>query len=59
MSDFSQIKDLTEFLDFYADKFNQKGFIELDPVSIPHQYSRLQDIEIMGSCFRRFFLLNS
>lgn len=48
MSDFSQIEDLTQFLDFYADKFNQSGFIELDPVSIPHQYSKLQDIEIMG-----------
>ena len=29
-------------------QFNQPNFIELDPISIPHQFSKLQDIEIMG-----------
>ncbi|MEM1121548.1 MAG: TIGR02757 family protein, partial [Bacteroidota bacterium] len=28
--------------------FNQPDFIENDPISIPHQFSKLQDIEIMG-----------
>lgn len=35
-------------LDQKADFYNQPAFIERDPISIPHQFSRLQDIEIMG-----------
>lgn len=31
-----------------ADFYNQPAFIERDPISIPHQFSQLQDIEIMG-----------
>lgn len=42
------IKDTKEILDFYAQKYNQPSFIELDPISITHQFSRLQDIEISG-----------
>ncbi|MFN8807573.1 MAG: DUF2400 family protein, partial [Bacteroidota bacterium] len=26
--------------------FNQRSFIEFDPISIPHQYKKKQDIEI-------------
>lgn len=29
-------------------KFNQKNFIENDPIQIPHQFSKQQDIEIMA-----------
>ncbi|MEM9544623.1 MAG: TIGR02757 family protein [Bacteroidota bacterium] len=42
------ISELKEFLDHKVDKYNVPGFIELDPVSIPHEYSSLQDIEITG-----------
>ena len=37
---------LKEFLDLLVDRYNQPGFIESDPISIPHRFSRLQDIEI-------------
>ncbi|HEY0771914.1 MAG TPA: TIGR02757 family protein [Sphingobacteriaceae bacterium] len=40
--------DLKEFLDEKVDKFNHPGFIEDDPVSIPHQFRKKQDIEIAG-----------
>ena len=30
------------------EEYNQKGFIADDPISIPHKFSKLQDIEIMG-----------
>lgn len=40
--------ELKELLDESVDKFNQAEFIKDDPISIPHRYSRLQDIEIMG-----------
>ena len=36
------------FLDDLVDRFNQPAFIELDPISIPHRFSKLQDIEISG-----------
>jgi uncharacterized protein (TIGR02757 family) len=29
-------------------QYNRPGFIEADPISIPHRFSRLQDIEISG-----------
>ncbi len=48
LSDNSKIEDLRGFLDGYTERFNQIGFIENDPVSIPHRYIRLQDIEIMA-----------
>lgn len=31
-----------------ADKYNTRSFIDADPVSIPHLYSRKEDIEIAG-----------
>lgn len=37
---------LKDYLDSYVEKFNQAHFIENDPISIPHQFSTLQDIEI-------------
>lgn len=38
--------ELKDFLDSKVEKYNQPGFIELDPISIPHQYSKKEDIEI-------------
>nr|WP_262908720.1 TIGR02757 family protein [Hymenobacter translucens] len=29
-------------------RYNQPGFIAADPISIPHRFSRLQDVEISG-----------
>ncbi len=43
-----QIISLKDFLDSKVEKFNQVQFIELDPISIPHQYKKKQDIEIAG-----------
>jgi uncharacterized protein (TIGR02757 family) len=41
-------KELKEFLDFKADQFNNPGFIENDPIAVPHRYSLKEDIEIAG-----------
>jgi len=41
-------EDLKDFLDQKVKQYNRPGFIENDPVSIPHQFSRRQDIEISG-----------
>jgi uncharacterized protein (TIGR02757 family) len=43
-----QILDLKDFLDSKVEQFNRPDFIELDPISIPHQYKKKQDIEIAG-----------
>jgi len=40
--------DLKDFLDQKVSQFNQPGFIALDPISIPHRFSKKQDIEIAG-----------
>jgi uncharacterized protein (TIGR02757 family) len=32
----------------FADKYNHFDFIQHDPISIPHQFSKKQDIEIIG-----------
>lgn len=37
-----------EYLDSLVDKYNNRDFIENDPISIPHSLSKKQDIEIMG-----------
>ncbi len=42
------ILELKEFLDTKVDQFNTSNFIELDPISIPHQFKKLQDVEIAG-----------
>lgn len=43
-----RLKDLKNFLDEKADQFNNPEFIALDPVQIPHAYTRKEDIEIAG-----------
>ena len=40
--------DLKSFLDEKTELFNRPSFIELDPVSIPHKFTKKQDIEIAG-----------
>ena len=41
-----QITDLKGFLDAKVAQYNRPNFIENDPISIPHQYTLKQDIEI-------------
>lgn len=40
--------DLKDFLEEKYYKYNRLDFIESDPVSIPHQFSKKEDIEIAG-----------
>lgn len=43
-----QQSELKEFLDEKVELYNCPGFIEDDPISIPHRFSKKQDIEIAG-----------
>jgi len=43
-----KIEDLRSFLEEKVERYNQPAFITLDPVSIPHMYTKRQDIEISG-----------
>lgn len=43
-----QLSELKEFLDEKSDLYNRPAFIERDPISIPHSFSKKQDIEIAG-----------
>lgn len=38
--------DIKELLDQKVEEYNRPGFIEMDPVSIPHRFARKQDVEI-------------
>jgi uncharacterized protein (TIGR02757 family) len=40
--------ELFEFLEFNYDQYNTPEFIESDPISIPHLFTKKQDIEIAG-----------
>ncbi len=42
------IKELKRFLDSRVVLYEQPGFIEKDPVLIPHSFQKKQDIEISG-----------
>ena len=42
------LQNLKDFLDQKVDLYNRPGFIENDPVCIPHKFKLKQDIEIMG-----------
>lgn len=42
------LPELKEFLDIKVEEYNKPDFIESDPISIPHQFSRKEDIEISG-----------
>jgi uncharacterized protein (TIGR02757 family) len=39
---------LKEYLDIKYNEYNSPAFIELDPISIPHRFTKKQDIEISG-----------
>lgn len=41
-------QDLKDFLDEKVALYNNPSFIEADPIQIPHQFSRKEDIEIAG-----------
>jgi uncharacterized protein (TIGR02757 family) len=41
-------KDITLFLNSRVDLYNQPSFIKDDPISIPHLFTKKQDIEIAG-----------
>ncbi|MGZ5245839.1 MAG: TIGR02757 family protein [Flavitalea sp.] len=41
-------EDLIEFFNKKVDQFNQPSFIKDDPVFVPHQFNKKQDIEISG-----------
>ena len=40
--------DLAKFLNAKLEQYNRKAFIKDDPISIPHLFSKKQDIEIAG-----------
>ncbi len=42
------MQQLKDFLDSMVAKYNHLGFIENDPISIPHKFSAKEDIEISG-----------
>lgn len=44
----NKLQQLKSFLDEKVEKYNQPSFIPDDPVSIPHLFSKQQDIEISG-----------
>ncbi len=41
-------KLLPDFLNSKVDEYNHPSFIKEDPISVPHQFSKKQDIEIAG-----------
>ena len=47
MAKFKQI-EIKSFLDYKADIYENENFIEDDPISIPHLFSKKEDIEISG-----------
>ncbi|WP_423130421.1 TIGR02757 family protein [Gaoshiqia sp. Z1-71] len=40
--------EIKEFLEERVNRYNQPGFIETDPICIPHRFERKEDIEIAG-----------
>lgn len=44
----SALSETKEYLDELCARFNCTGFIEADPISIPHSFARREDIEISG-----------
>jgi uncharacterized protein (TIGR02757 family) len=42
------MEQLRDFLEHKADQYNQPGFIANDPIVVPHNFTRRQDIEIAG-----------
>ena len=44
----NQLKEIKDLLDEKYFQFNNTAFIETDPISIPHQFNKKEDIEIAG-----------
>ena len=44
---------LKEFLDEKVELYNRPAFIEADPISIPLQFTKKQDIEVAGLLTRK------
>ena len=42
------LTDIQEFLETAFEQYNQPAFIEDDPISLPHLFSKKQDVEIIG-----------
>ena len=42
------LDELKVFLDSKVQQYNNPNFIDVDPIQIPHQFSKKEDIEIMG-----------
>lgn len=42
------IHEIKLILDKFSEQYNSEGFIENDPISIPHRFSKKEDIEIAG-----------
>ncbi|HEX4875952.1 MAG TPA: DUF2400 family protein, partial [Chitinophagaceae bacterium] len=43
-----KIKELKSFLDRKVEQYNQPFFVKNDPISVPHLFTKKQDIEIAG-----------
>lgn len=41
-------EDLKEYLDFKAQQYNTRDFIDSDPIQLPHLFSKKEDIEIIA-----------
>jgi uncharacterized protein (TIGR02757 family) len=48
MKAFPNKQELQDFLEKKVLQYNDPSFIEMDPISVPHRFSRKQDIEIAG-----------
>lgn len=48
MTAFSNDNELRDFLEKKVLEYNHFSFIEKDPISVPHRFSKKQDIEIAG-----------
>jgi len=48
MHETTRRQNLKDFLDEKVELYNRKDFIKDDPISIPHSFTKLQDIEIMA-----------
>jgi uncharacterized protein (TIGR02757 family) len=44
----TRFEEMHSFLELKATQYNRLAFIDSDPVSIPHRFSRKEDIEISG-----------
>lgn len=41
-------KELKEFLDAKVEQYNHPGFLDSDPLQIPHRFTKKEDVEISG-----------